>query len=82
MNVICGARNRRGHPCRQRELFPNGRCRFHGGLSTGPKTTEGRVRSLSNLAKRWAGRTKSPAFDCDLNARREEAIPVEVANNC
>ena len=41
---ICGARNRRGLPCGKPPL-PNGRCRFHGGLSTGPRTPEGLARS-------------------------------------
>jgi hypothetical protein len=36
----CGARNRRGGPC-QGPAMKNGRCRNHGGLSTGPKTPEG-----------------------------------------
>jgi len=36
----CGARNRRGTPC-QCPAMRNGRCRLHGGLSTGPKTPEG-----------------------------------------
>ncbi len=27
----------------------NGRCRLHGGLSTGPKTQQGRLRALANL---------------------------------
>jgi hypothetical protein len=36
----CGAHTRAGSPCRQ-PAMPNGRCRFHGGLSTGPRTTEG-----------------------------------------
>ena len=36
----CGARNRRGSPC-QCPAMRNGRCRLHGGLSTGPKTAEG-----------------------------------------
>lgn len=36
----CGARNRRGTPC-QCPAMKNGRCRLHGGLSTGPKTAEG-----------------------------------------
>lgn len=39
--VACGARSRRtGLPCRQPAMV-NGRCRFHGGKSTGPKTSEG-----------------------------------------
>jgi hypothetical protein len=36
----CGAKNRRGTPC-QCPAMPNGRCRLHGGLSTGPKTPAG-----------------------------------------
>lgn len=36
----CGALNRRGTTC-QCPAMANGRCRLHGGLSTGPKTPEG-----------------------------------------
>jgi hypothetical protein len=36
----CGAKNRRGTPCRC-PAMPNGRCRLHGGLSTGARTPEG-----------------------------------------
>jgi len=36
----CGAKTRRGTGC-QCPAMPNGRCRLHGGLSTGPKTAEG-----------------------------------------
>lgn len=47
----CGAHSRRsGKPC-QAQALANGRCRFHGGLSTGPKTQEGKARSMANL--RW-----------------------------
>lgn len=49
----CGARTRLGQPCKRRDLGSSGRCKFHGGFSTGPKTDEGRRRSLANLAKRW-----------------------------
>ena len=51
--VVCGARNRQGKPCRRSDLHPNGRCKFHGGLSTGPKTLAGKQRALANLANRW-----------------------------
>jgi hypothetical protein len=38
----CGAHARStGKPCRAKALA-NGRCKNHGGMSTGPKTTEGR----------------------------------------
>lgn len=36
----CGAKTRKGTPCRA-PAMKNGRCRLHGGKSTGPKTTEG-----------------------------------------
>lgn len=36
----CGARNRRGSSC-QCPAMKNGRCRLHGGLSTGAKTAAG-----------------------------------------
>ncbi len=36
----CGAKTRRGTSC-QCPAMPNGRCRLHGGLSTGPTTAEG-----------------------------------------
>jgi hypothetical protein len=44
----CGACTRKGAPCRARAL-ENGRCRHHGGLSTGAKSPEGRARSRANL---------------------------------
>ena len=40
----CGARTRSGEACRSAAMT-NGRCRMHGGLSTGPKTAEGLERS-------------------------------------
>src|SRR5215207_3288739 len=40
----CGARRRDGQPCRA-PAMPNGRCRMHGGPSTGPRTPEGLERS-------------------------------------
>ncbi len=45
----CGARRKRdGEPCEAAALH-NGRCRYHGGLSTGPKTPDGRAVALANL---------------------------------
>jgi hypothetical protein len=45
----CGAFARStGQPCKAKALA-NGRCRNHGGMSTGPRTPEGRARSLANL---------------------------------
>jgi len=36
----CGAKTRSGHPC-GRYAMANGRCRLHGGLSTGRPITTG-----------------------------------------
>jgi hypothetical protein len=40
----CGAKTRHGKECRA-PAMPNGRCRMHGGSSTGPRTVEGLERS-------------------------------------
>jgi hypothetical protein len=42
----CGARTRSGTCCRQ-PAMANGRCRMHGGLSTGARTAEGQARARS-----------------------------------
>ena len=40
----CGAKTRRGTACQRPANKKNGRCRLHGGASTGAKTEEGRAR--------------------------------------
>jgi hypothetical protein len=40
----CGAKTRKGTPC-MGPAMKNGRCRLHGGKSTGPRTPEGLERS-------------------------------------
>jgi hypothetical protein len=50
----CGARTRAGHPCRRKGLGKGGRCPNHGGMSTGPRTPEGRARLSALLKARWA----------------------------
>jgi len=49
----CGARTRKGAPCRARAINGKGRCKFHGGMSTGPRTPEGRARIAEAQRKRW-----------------------------
>ncbi len=56
---VCGARTRRGTPCMCKNLLRGGRCRFHGGMSTGPRTTEGKARSAANLTRRLRAITPS-----------------------
>ena len=48
--VICGARRRRdGQPCQGLSVPGRRRCKWHGGASTGPKTSQGRAKSMANL---------------------------------
>jgi len=52
MLMPCGAKTRQGMPCKNTRLYKNGRCKNHGGLSTGPRTEDGKARALANLKKR------------------------------
>src|SRR5262245_54279425 len=61
----CGAKTRAGTPCRAAAM-KNGRCRMHGGSSTGPRTAEGLARI--KLARRKHGRYTPEAI-----AERREA---------
>jgi len=65
----CGARTRAGGRCKACAVWNpladkprNGRCRLHGGLSTGPRTKKGLARTLEALQAgraRWlAGRSQ------------------------
>lgn len=58
---LCMAKNRRGLPCIALGDGAGGRCRFHGGLSTGPKTPEGRQRALDALARAAAAKRRKDA---------------------
>ncbi len=51
----CGAKTRKGAPCRRQGLA-NGRCRNHGGCSTGPRTAEGREAIANCQRQRWEAR--------------------------
>ena len=49
----CGAWTQTGAPCLVRVEPGKRRCRFHGGLSTGPRTTEGKARIAAAQRRRW-----------------------------
>lgn len=61
----CGAKTRAGTPCRSAAM-KNGRCRMHGGASTGPRTAEG-------IERIRASRTKHGRYSQAAVARRREA---------
>jgi hypothetical protein len=46
--MSCGARTRAGTPCKRTDLHTNGRCKLHGGMSTGPRTKAGKARAALN----------------------------------
>lgn len=52
--VMCGAKTRKGSPCRNMSEPGKTRCKFHGGKSTGPKTAEGKTRIAEAQRRRWA----------------------------
>jgi transcriptional regulator with XRE-family HTH domain len=50
----CGAKIRKGLPCKAKPLQRKRRCKLHGGLSTGPRTFEGRTIIAEAQRRRWA----------------------------
>ncbi len=50
----CGAKTRKGQPCRCKALPGKRRCKFHGGMSTGPRTPEGKAKVAEATRLRWA----------------------------
>jgi len=56
----CGAHARStGRPCKAKAL-PNGRCKLHGGLSTGPRSAEGRQAiALATKAQMFKGQLQN-----------------------
>lgn len=48
LGMACSARTRKGTKCKQISVYANGRCKFHGGMSTGPKSKAGKRRSALN----------------------------------
>ena len=57
---LCGAKTRSGRPCIAKAI-KYGRCKNHGGASTGPKTEEGRQRQIEGLRRANARREAEAA---------------------
>ena len=49
----CMAKTRKGTPCMAQGTGAGGRCRLHGGESTGPRTDRGRERAAAALRRYW-----------------------------
>lgn len=75
--VKCGAYARStGQPCKAKALN-NGKCKNHGGMSTGPKTPEGRQAIAEATRKRMASGQLKQALEgyyCWLHAGGRETL--------
>jgi hypothetical protein len=62
--------------CKARALNGSCRCRMHGGLSTGPRTPEGRARSIAAMVegrRRWLARMKAEGKKLTCGRKSGEA---------
>jgi hypothetical protein len=71
----CGARTRRHTACRG-PAMANGRCRMHGGLSTGPKTAAGLERSRRARWKHGAYSRETRAILAESRRRWRELLAL------
>jgi hypothetical protein len=51
--MLCGARNRDGRRCTAYPVRGSRRCKWHGGLSTGPTSYQGAQRCYETGLKAW-----------------------------
>lgn len=71
MNKTCGAMTRKGTPC-QKNPLKNGRCKLHGGKSTGPKDKQKqseRMKGNKNALK--TGEYETISYDTLLEDEKE-----------
>jgi len=67
----CGAKTRRGTSCKHTPIPGRTRCKFHGGLSTGPKTEAGKE------AIRASNRMRSESKSLTANASQTKRSKTE-----
>ena len=61
-DLTCGAITRKGTPCKMTALYSSGRCKLHGGKSTGAKTPVGKARQLEGF-RRWLEEKRQAGAD-------------------
>lgn len=72
--VRCGAKTRKGTPCRCKSEPGKKRCKYHGGMSTGARTPEGRARIAEAQRLRWTRwRAERGLQDGPQDCREEQA---------
>ncbi len=65
-HLRCGAKTRLGRPCIRRPVPGKKRCPNHGGLSTGPRTPEGKARTLAALRRGWLAWRHNQVADLEV----------------
>ena len=75
----CEAQTRKGTPCQRPARLPVGRCRLHGGASTGPRTEEGRAR-LTEAKIKHGKFTKVKRAEARQRAQVGREIRAELRN--
>ena len=73
----CEAKTRKGTPCQRPAKLPVGRCRLHGGASTGPKTKEG-LKRLAESKTKHGRYTKIEREKAKARAERGRIIRSEL----
>ena len=73
----CGAKTRKGTACQRPANKHNGRCRLHGGASTGAKTSEG-LNRISQANMRHGKYTKEKLEKQRMNAAKGREIKKEL----
>ena len=73
----CGAKTRKGTEFQRPANKRNGRCRVHGGASTGPRTEEGRAR-ISEANLRHGRYTKDKLEKSRENAAKGRKVRAEI----
>lgn len=69
--TVCGAKTRKGTAC-QKNPLSNGRCRLHGGKSTGPKDREKKSEQMKgNKNALTTGEYESISYDTLLDDEKE-----------
>lgn len=69
---LCGARTRQQGLCRHLAMA-NGRCRFHGGLSTGARTHEGLARARAAVTTHGQRTASAREFRALLRELQKQA---------
>jgi hypothetical protein len=81
-NLRCEAKTRAGTPCKRSDIELNGRCKFHGGFSTGPTSPEGKKKAAMNGMRPKKAKSMKPdiqvpvVFSPSRNQHRE-ANPMD-----